>query len=224
MVPPTLETRLMREFRLRQLVPGDAIPSEQVLAQELNVGRPALREGLRALETLGIVRGRQGARRVLHSFDLAPLVRHLTTSLAPTPESVHELLEVRRVLEVSFFPHVMSLFTREDIARLRFLADKMTEKAARGEVFLKEDADFHAALFARIHNRVLTGLLEAFWELFEETSSETTTGSDLPATARSHAQIVDAIESGDAALAAHQLNSHFFDVRARLVDQARQTH
>lgn len=216
----TLETRLVKAFKLRDIQPGEFIPTEEVLARELNVGRPTLREGLRALEALGIVEGRQGARRVLCSFDLGLLVRQLTGSIAPTADELSELLDVRRVLEVSFFPQAMAKFTPDAVIRLRDLTDRMVEKAGRGEVFLKEDAEFHKEIFRHLDNRALVGLLDAFWILFEESFSEINTGRNLPETARCHVRIVDAIEADDNVLATHQLSSHFLDVRARLRRQS----
>jgi DNA-binding FadR family transcriptional regulator len=43
-----------------KLVPGERLPSERALASQLNVGRSALREGLRTLEMSGVVELRKG--------------------------------------------------------------------------------------------------------------------------------------------------------------------
>lgn len=212
----TLEMRLLEIFELDGIKPGDFIPTEETLARELNIGRPTLREGLHALEALGVVESRQGARRVLKTFDLGNLVKHLTRTIAPTANEIHELLDVRRVLEVYFFPQAMAKFSPEVVVRLRQLTNIMEKKAKRGEVFLKEDAEFHREIFRNLDNRVLNGLLDAFWGLFNETYSELTTGKNLPEAARCHAVIVDAIESDDNVLGTHLLSSHFLDVRSRL--------
>jgi DNA-binding FadR family transcriptional regulator len=207
---------LMNLFELHGIKPGEFIPTEDSLARELKVGRPTLREGLHALEALGVVESRQGARRVLKTFDLGNLVKHLTRTIAPSANEIQELLDVRRVLEVYFFPQAMAKFTPDVVKRLRLLTDIMEKKAKRGEVFLREDAEFHREIFRNLDNQVLNGLLDAFWSLFDETYSELSTGRNLPETARCHAVIVDAIESEDNVLATHLLSSHFLDVRSRL--------
>src|SRR5690606_41372102 len=58
-----LHLRLIDHLSERALEPGDQLPGELDLAQEMNVSRPQVREGLRMLEALGVVRSRQGARR-----------------------------------------------------------------------------------------------------------------------------------------------------------------
>ena len=43
------------------LTPGDRLPGERDLAQELGVSRPSVRSGLEALESMGVVVSRRGA-------------------------------------------------------------------------------------------------------------------------------------------------------------------
>lgn len=216
----SLEDRVLEYFHGAGLRSGDVVPSELQLASELNVGRPALREALGALEVIGIVQSRQGARRTLGTFDMGAVIRTLTIGIVPDLEALRSLLEVRRVLEIGFFPQAAIKLSPEDIGHLRSLADTMQEKASRSEVFVAEDQDFHAAIYRHLDNPILRGLLEAFWELFDHMGAETRTGTNLPATAASHARIVDALTAGELALAVHHLNSHFFDVRSRLVRQS----
>lgn len=215
----TLHQRVLQLFRESELLPGETIPTEQHLAATLGVSRPALREALAVLEAFGAVRSRQGARRTLGSFDASILMDEMLKLLPPTAHDLRELLDVRRVLEVAFFPIAVADMPPRKIRELRTITDRMEAKAARGTDFVEEDAQFHSAIYAHLGNKTLEGLLGSFWGMFEASSNETRTGRDLPASARSHARIVDALEAGDTALAVHQLNVHFFDVRARLFSQ-----
>jgi DNA-binding FadR family transcriptional regulator len=127
---------LMKIFELQGIQPEDFIPTEESLVRELNVGRPTLREGLHALEALGVVESRQGARRIFKTFNLGILVKHLTRSIVPTVAEIRELLNIRQVLEVYFFPQAMAKFTPETIIRLRQLTNIMEKKAKGGAVDL----------------------------------------------------------------------------------------
>ncbi|HEX5334226.1 MAG TPA: GntR family transcriptional regulator, partial [Cellulomonas sp.] len=146
----SLEDRVLAYFHAAGLRAGDVVPSELELASELKVGRPALREALGALEVIGIVQSRQGARRTLGTFDMGAVIRTLTIGIVPDLQSLRSLLEVRRVLEVGFFPQAAAKLTVQDVANLRSLTDTMQEKASRGEVFVSEDQAFHAAIYEHL--------------------------------------------------------------------------
>jgi len=215
----SLEDRVLAHFHDAGLRPGDVVPSEIDLASDLKVGRPALREALGALEVIGIVQSRQGARRTLGTFDMGAVIRTLTIGIVPDLDALRSLLEVRRVLEIGFFPQAAVKLTPKDITQLRALTTTMAQKAAHGEVFVTEDQAFHAGIYRHLDNPILWGLLQAFWELFDHMGADTRTGTNLPATAAAHERIIEALDAGELALAVHHLNSHFFDVRARLVRQ-----
>lgn len=210
------QRRLINLFREREIGFGDTIPSEPELAAELNVGRQSLREALCALQALGVIEGRQGARRRLRGFDPGVFGRHIGMTLPYTLESFQELLDMRKILETQYFPAAIRTLTPRRIRSLRTVTDAMRELAAEGKTFLDEDERFHALLYEGLDNRTLEGVLAGFWHFFKSASANVTTGRDLPRTSAVHAAIVDAIEAGDEDLAAHRLNIHFFDVRDRL--------
>jgi len=212
----SLQMRLVGLFREMGLRPDDAVPSEAMLADRLAASRQAVRESLRALEALGVVDAHQGARRRLRGFDPSIFGRQLGLTTLPTLENLQELLEIRRILESAFLPAALLALDAATLAEMRALADAMREAADRGQPFLDEDETFHALMYKRLGNLTLSGMLGAFWQFFKTGSQEVTTGEHLQHTADMHALIVDALESGDADLAVHRLDAHFFDVRDRL--------
>ncbi len=215
-MPVELEMRLLQHFRVLELLPGDTLPPEQDLVRDLSVSRPALREALAALQALGLVTSRQGSRRVLGEVSMQAVVEALTRFMEPSIDLMLEMLDVRRVLEVAFFPTAVANMTPSTLRELRRLVDRMESKAARGLPFIREDAAFHQLLYVHVDNHTFHGLVAAFWHMFDESSEQLQVGSDLPASAHRHATIVDALEAGDTPLAIHELNVHFFDVRSRL--------
>lgn len=215
-MPVELEMRLVQHFRELELLPGDTLPPEQDLVRDLSVSRPALREALAALQALGLVVSKQGSRRVLGEFSMQSVVETLTRFMEPTIELMLEMLDVRRVLEAAFFPTAVANMSPATLRELRRVVDRMESKAARGLPFIREDAAFHQLLYTHVDNRTFHGLVAAFWHMFDESSEQLQVGSDLPASAHRHAAIIEALEAGDTPLAIHELNVHFFDVRARL--------
>ena len=50
-----------RRIEAGELKPGDQLPPERQLAEQMGVSRPSLRSGLRSLQAMGVVRARQGS-------------------------------------------------------------------------------------------------------------------------------------------------------------------
>ena len=96
--------RLRRDILTGALAPGDAVPSERVLAERLGVGRHAVREALKRLQQAGLVRISQGgATRVLDWRDgggLEVLLDLLEGSQVPPPELLRSVLEMRAAIGV----------------------------------------------------------------------------------------------------------------------------
>ncbi|MFN8113464.1 MAG: GntR family transcriptional regulator [Solirubrobacterales bacterium] len=82
-----------------ELAPGDRVPSERSLSEELGVNRHAVREALKRLQQAGLVRISQGgATRVLdwrESAGLDLLLDLMRQGDTPPPELVRSVLEMR---------------------------------------------------------------------------------------------------------------------------------
>ncbi|GEM00660.1 FadR/GntR family transcriptional regulator [Halolactibacillus halophilus] len=55
-------------IQIDQLKPGDKLPSEREMAEELHLSRSTIREGLRAIELLGLIETRQGDGTFLRPY------------------------------------------------------------------------------------------------------------------------------------------------------------
>ena len=98
-VSDRVHERLRAQILEDRLAPGDALPSERTLAEELGVNRHAVREALKRLEQAGLVQITQGgATRVLDWRDSAGLevLLDLAVGAGPPPrELVRAVLEMR---------------------------------------------------------------------------------------------------------------------------------
>src|SRR3954462_734358 len=96
-VSDRVHERLRRDILDGRLAPGDPVPSERVLAEELGVNRHAVREALKRLQQAGLVRISQGgATRVQDWRDAGGLdvLLDLVEGDIP-PELVRSVMEMR---------------------------------------------------------------------------------------------------------------------------------
>lgn len=152
--------RLLEEIAGRRLKPGDPIPAERQLAETLSVGRSSIREALRMLESRGlIVSVGHGA------FTVAEYGNPLNASLALLVEmsdgDLHELFEVRRVLEVEMAGLAAERRTEGDLERMRAAIDAMDQGIDSADRYIAGDLEFHQAVVAATGNRIARSMMEA---------------------------------------------------------------
>lgn len=194
-------------------VPGERFPAERVLAEKLGVGRNALREALATLESLRVVESRPNSGIYLRSmatessFEAMVLLAGL--GAAPSATEVRETIEVRAPLERQAILLACKRRTPADLENLkRILADTDTVLEAGGNIADCDQA-FHVALASASHNSVLTRMLNAFYCLTLTRRrvyfADPARGA---ASAKSHAQIVAAVEKRDGARAGALMDRH----------------
>jgi DNA-binding FadR family transcriptional regulator len=77
-----VQARLRECIQANNLRPGDRLPSEAVLAAELGVGRPSLREATKSLQTLGVIEAQHGNGLFVAPFSFHPVIEQLPYGLA----------------------------------------------------------------------------------------------------------------------------------------------
>ncbi|WIY83486.1 FCD domain-containing protein [Propionimicrobium sp. PCR01-08-3] len=211
--------RVLVALRQSGLRSGDCLPSEPRLALQLGMSRQSVREALVAMQAIGVVEGRQGARRRLVSFDPVLFGEHLALSMEPNRENLLQTLQVRRVLEHSFLPVAAQGMSQQRMNELDALADSMIRNARLERPFLELDEQFHTMLFAGLRNKALEGFIGGFWSLFRQAPSSITRTTSLSQTAAIHKAIVNALINNDLQLAVHRLDAHFYDVQSRIASR-----
>ena len=88
--------KILDLVRTGNLKPGDQLPPERDLAQMLQVSRPSLREAMRGLQILGVVKTRQGGGAYISSLDAADLLGPLQFLITLNTQNVHALYEFAR--------------------------------------------------------------------------------------------------------------------------------
>lgn len=149
---------------------GDTLPSERRLCEKLGVSRAALREGLRALRSLGVIETRHGkastVARLSAARDSSPLM-HLFNA---HPRTLYDLLEVRLVLEGEAARLAAVRATQADLIMIRRRFEAMqaapADEAGAGlEAQARLDHDFHGAICDASHNPVLVNTLASMSDL-----------------------------------------------------------
>ena len=209
MLKPVEKQRVAEEIaeQLRALIltgqypPGSKLPPERELSKRLRVNRASLREALKKLEHLGLVRIRQGdGTRVQNFMETGgiELVQHLLPLGGGKPELIRDLLEFRRIIGrelVRLAAHRGK--DRDGIAKLRAVADKADQASGAAELF-DLDFEFYVAIAAMCGNQVMLLLINTvrdgvknFMPLLANLAAP------LDTVRKHHRDLIAAIERGD---------------------------
>ena len=192
-----------------RLKPGDRLPSERELAQAVSAGRSAVREAIRAMESLGIVEVRAGKGTFVAALAGSQRRDPITASLFQAWNTQRNLFEVRRVLE----PGLAALAARrakpEQIEKMRAILDDHKGKVQARESYMKEDTAFHYLIAEATGNEILLRVADSLMELLRETRD--TSGKFAARPARSlkqHQAILNAIEARNPLVAERRMREH----------------
>jgi len=192
------------------LEPGTPLPAEGELATQLGVSRNSLREGIKALESLGVLETRRGIGIFVRAFSFGPLLDNLAYGLGNALRHMEEVLEIRRTLEVGLIGKTLEMIGPEDLAELRATVDRMRIHAERGEPFAEDDQLFHRLLFRCQGNETFVRLIDVFWLAFYKASNFfDLDNADPMATWRDHEAIVDAVEAKNLKEVRMRLDRHY---------------
>jgi len=152
-----------------QLVPGDRLPHETVLAEQLGVSRSAVREALRSLEQAGVVEVQTGVRggffiRSGRSEGLTQAVRDMV-SLSQV--DAREVTEARLHLTRVAIELACERATEQDLDAIEAEIDSFEKLVKTGKPTRATPAvtDFYRVLAEATHNKVIVMLVEALSEL-----------------------------------------------------------
>jgi GntR family transcriptional regulator, transcriptional repressor for pyruvate dehydrogenase complex len=139
--------------------PGEKIPPERELCQQLGVGRASLREALKALEIMGMIETRLGDGTYVcerSEFLSRPLLWAITSS---SEADAHELVEARKLIEVELSGLAAERATSDDLKEIGVHLDRMENSLEDLEQFQRSDIGFHVAVAQAAHNNILMNAL-----------------------------------------------------------------
>lgn len=203
-----------KQFSDGKLLLGGRLPAERALAEQLEVSRTSVREAIRILEAMGVVRAGVGSGKDAGTVVIAEPATALGAALRLHAATRHlrvaDIVETRVLLE----SWAASRARPESpaLGEAAALLDDM-DSAPGTEEFLALDVRFHLALAEAAGNVVVSAMMASLREAIEGYAAELTKNlRDWDATARrlrsEHRAILDAVNSGDGGRAAKLVAAH----------------
>jgi GntR family transcriptional repressor for pyruvate dehydrogenase complex len=203
----------------RRLKPGDRLPIEKDLAAELQVSRGSLREGVRALSTMGILETRQGAGTFVTKLEPAALLTAMEFWVGlQDGERADQVHTVRRALETEAAATAAASISEEELQGaglvLQRAHEAITASPTDHNAAMQCDIEFHRLIAEASRNHVLAALIETvstktirgrMWRSLHDNEA-------LMGTHREHLGILDALRKHDAERARTRMANHLYAV------------
>src|SRR5919201_3829402 len=192
-----------------RLKPGERLPSERELAAQFGVSRVTVRDALRALEAMGLVEIRVGARG--GAFVRAPsgslVAQAMADMIAMSAVDAADVVEARLIVEFGTVTLACARATEEDLQALDAL-DKRARAALKAGTYTRELSwEFHALLVNAAHNGAIEGLAQSFRSTLSmhPVRVREPRKRSFAATVDEHRRILAAVERRDAETARREL-------------------
>ena len=199
---------IIQMIRNGDIKPGERLPPEHQLMEQLNVGRSSIREAVRGLVVMGILDSRPRKGTVV----LSPIPNPFSQKLQDATGlwAVRDLFEVRLLLEEHAAAAAARLASADDLAEIRSHAEAFEQAAREGKSIFQSNLDFHLAIARAARNPVLLECLRNIIGNLRETRENINrvVTNILPRDVEEHRAIISAIERGDSDTARQVMHRH----------------
>lgn len=196
---------------------GDQLPVERELSETFKVSRSTVREAIFSLETMKLVRRRQGDGTYVIASSEEALVHPLAAALFHEKDDMIDIFTIRMIIEPEVAQLASEHATPEAINELEEVLREQEREVHNGKNPIHTDSEFHHLLARMSRNRVLERLLLALVDFLGKTREKyLQTEERMQKSLQGHQAILAAIRNGNGTAARQAMRRHLQDVEAIL--------
>lgn len=210
-------SRVEADLLSGKLAPGQRLPGERALATELDVGRSSVREAMRVLEALGLLRAQTGsgpdAGAIILARPTGGMSALMRLQVAGQGFPVEDVVRTRLVLESAAVTELASRSAAVDLSESDELLEAMEAPGLAPEEFLALDAQLHLGLAQSAGNQVIAAMMSGLRDSIETYTLQAV--PLLPSWAGTaerlcteHRAVIEAVRGGDPELASERVTEH----------------
>lgn len=154
----TIETRFK---------PGDQLPNENELAEELQVSRTTLREAIRILVAHGVIESKRG-RGTFVKEDFRPEKGQALNFLTSAKINMKDLYEMRLIFEPEAAYYATKRATDKELARILDYGKQIEQRIINKEDRTEVEQKFHKAIANATHNEFMDKLMPVIFQAIDK--------------------------------------------------------
>lgn len=194
----------------KQWLPGEKIPAENTLAQQLGVSRVTVRSALQRLASMGLVETRQGGGTYIKKQAEGEALQLLKPYLLQTRPDVKYFLEYRLAMEPEIAAMAAERATPQQLEQIRGHLARYLEAVGNGDPgsIRFHDSQLHYAIAVASENPLIIQIYEIIKDIYSSNLNQIVSDVGTKAGIRYHRKIVDAIAMGNSADARTYMRKH----------------
>ncbi|MCA1406711.1 FadR family transcriptional regulator [Ensifer sp. IC3342] len=200
-------------IRKSQLKPGDRLPSEAALTENLNVSRTVVREALRSLAAMRLIDLGAGKRPTVAELDDSSIAMTFRHGLFTDQIDIRQIYDARRTIEGRTATLAALLRTEQEADEILGFARAMQNRLDQPAVVMENDLALHLAIARASKNPVFALIIGAFQGVIVESWpigwKARATDGEREAVNRLHLDLAEAIAAADPQVASTIMDRHF---------------
>lgn len=152
------------------LAPGDYLPPERELADRFGVSRSSLREALRILEVLDIIRNSPKRGTVVQTANPSKILHILSLTVLTTTVDAMQLIEARETLEKDAAVLGVRRYETNDLQDMETTLQNLFNAKSPSEIH-RLDFEFHRQIVSSSQNQIFAELFQMVCSLHSKEMS-----------------------------------------------------
>ena len=216
-IPEEIVSQVLQLVREGAIKPGDRLPPERELAQQLNVSRASVREAMRLMDIQGLVKIRPGSGTFITEDTVEVIVQAFSSLLSGPTSAASDIFEMRLILE----PQIVSLAAERasdaDIRRMEEILEQQAADITNGGTGVEFDSEFHFAIAQATKNSALIAVTQAMSDLLSQSRDSTLLSPERSnQSLQSHRRILETIKNRQSKAAEETMHQHIADIDRRV--------
>lgn len=149
---------------------GQKLSPERIIAEQMGVSRPSVREAISALQIGGILETRPGDGTYVSGTPAADDVADRAITVLESSDSPYDILQARRAVEIGVVRLAIEVATDDDITALKKTWNEKIEKGLEGnyEGYTMSGKDFHLTIAKATKNRVIVNIMDKLLDAMQQ--------------------------------------------------------
>ena len=210
-VQQTIISKIRDLINLKNLEPGDKLPSERMLSEKFGVTRSNVREAIQKLEFYGLLKSIPQSGTFVANIGVIAMNGMIEDILRLEAPDFKSLVETRILLELKTARLAALRRTEDDLNKMKDALEAYTKKVQDGEDAVQEDLLFHLAIAKASGNSTMnTFMLIITPEIITNFEKHHVCDKSLAAQGiEEHIEIYNAIKDQNPKLAKQKMKEHF---------------